>query len=229
MNELSNNMTAAEISTFKSMITDKRITINTKGIQQYDSKSYIRFLATTNDGAWFPSERRPVYMCSTLELHSERFARDKAMLWRLTQTCDSNFKAHCAIYRYFETIDMMERFGVGSSGTAFLDPPKGTDVMELRKNNKPYTLFTMYLTDNKFKGRNEVQVTCADMFAIYNEWCEATGTGEKKKMGQLDNELFGTQSWELGAISKLQTGDHPIYRRYNIPLMKLSLTIRSAI
>ena len=228
VNELSNNMTAAEVSTFKSMITDKRLSINTKHIQQYDTDSYIRFICTTNDGAWFPSDRRPVYFCSTLELHSQEFMGDKDELWRLTDLCEENRKSHIAMYRYFETINLVERFNLAGPRD-IMKPPKSTDAIEIQKARNPYAAFTLFLIDSKFKGQRYIKVTADDLLIIYSDWSEATGKGEKKRMGQLDNELFTCNSWLPGAVSKPILGEGAAYRNLDLALMKESINKRATI
>jgi phage/plasmid-associated DNA primase len=49
LNELSKSETKGNEGQFKQMVTDGKLTINSKGVAQYQIDSYHRFFTTTNN------------------------------------------------------------------------------------------------------------------------------------------------------------------------------------
>jgi len=107
LNELSKRETSESEGRIKALITDPRLTINNKGVNQYDIDSYHRFIISTNNEEPIKSskdDRRNLVMRSSDELcgNKEYFTKMYEMLE------DDNVIKTC--YEYFKSIKGMDVF-----------------------------------------------------------------------------------------------------------------------
>ena len=108
LNELSKKKTTDAIDEIKGLITDDTLDINTKGINQYEVKSFHRFLTTTNNKEPFTpkdDDRRYCIVRSSDEKCGDKDYFDK--LFDLLG--DDDVIKTC--YEYFKKIEGMDKFG----------------------------------------------------------------------------------------------------------------------
>ena len=107
VNELSKKDTIACEGKIKGLITDTKLTINTKGVTQYEIQSYCRFMITTNNGDPFNTaddDRRMVIIRSSDEKIGNKDYFDT--LHKYIE--DMNVIKTC--YEYFKSIADMDKF-----------------------------------------------------------------------------------------------------------------------
>ena len=107
VNELSKKDTIACEGKIKGLITDTKLTINTKGVTQYEIQSYCRFMITTNNGDPFNTaedDRRMLIIRSSDEKIGNKDYFDT--LHKYIE--DMNVIKTC--YEYFKSIADMDKF-----------------------------------------------------------------------------------------------------------------------
>ena len=109
LNELSKKDTVEAEGKIKGLITDKSLTINSKGINQYNIKSYHRFLITTNNEdpvKTSNTDRRNLIIRSSDELIGKKEYFNK--LYKLLD--DVNVIK--TVYEYFKSIPDLDKFNL---------------------------------------------------------------------------------------------------------------------
>ena len=108
LNELSKKSTNDAMGVIKGLITDKAMTINTKGVPQYDIISYHRFIITTNNEDPMPTkkdDRRFWIVRSSDELiGNKEYFNDLQEILKDENVIKS-------LFDYFNTLEGAEEFG----------------------------------------------------------------------------------------------------------------------
>jgi hypothetical protein len=227
INELVNNASSVDTSNFKSLITDDELTINPKNVNQYQIKSYHRFICTTNDVAVIESSRRPYYYCSNLGILQDEELGDD--LWKLKREPER----YCAIYRYLQDIDLLTRFVRPVHENEHLRPPNNDRNREMHRFiDREYTFLNYLLNEHEaYKVLPERTFSAAQLFAEYEQWKEKEAivetehekknTKDKKK---LEASIVFGRSWLEGSISE-EIGGRVRARKYNLDLMRQALAL----
>jgi hypothetical protein len=223
VNELNGAMSEAEAGIFKSLITDKKLVVNAKHALQYQINSVARFIGTTNGVATMPSDRRPIYFASSLELRDPDNRDKLAAMWKLSEQTER----HVALYRYFQNINLVERFHLPTPSSV-LRCPTNTRNKELRETRTTWISFVKYLVETKYKDLFEVRITESELRALYIEWGDlfhVQSCATESVYNVTNNVVWGI-SWKEGSISDKITneGGWP-YRRFNVSKMKETLSL----
>jgi hypothetical protein len=225
INELPRNMSTRETAAFKSLVTDKELSINTKQIAQHETRSYHRFIATTNDTNIINSDRRPFYVRSSLELKG-----DWAKLTYIWDMMD-NIPALVSIYRHFQTMDIRARFGEK------MVPPNTALNRDFRAARNPMLEFGRHLVHGIFGGsvHNIIRLTGTQLHTFFEEWARALKFGPEmiaKNIPTVTNDFVLGMSWPDNCISEsfvdlAAVGEerNKTYREYNLSNIKLALEI----
>jgi phage/plasmid-associated DNA primase len=108
LNELSKTEVKGNEGQFKQMVTDGKLTINSKGVSQYQINSYHRFFITTNNLDPITTkkdDRRNVIIRS-----SDEKINDKKYFIEINDYLDNDAIVK-TVYEYFKTIKNMDTFG----------------------------------------------------------------------------------------------------------------------
>ena len=202
----------------KSLITDEIITINSKNVKPYQIQSFHRFLGTSNEPAPFRSDRRPLYLHSTLELKG-RYDKFEALHKGI-----KNKKSMASAYRYFQNINIEERWGPG-----ILKPPNDARNRELRIAVDPFVDFAHYLMRSVWKplidiGHQDAVVTPTHLHQLYSTWITEMKITEKKPQS-IPGLMMGftmSISWDEGAVTKVEN-EGVGKRRFNFAKMRSTL------
>jgi hypothetical protein len=189
LNELKKKETIESEGRIKKLITDSKITINNKGINQYDINSFHRFLSTTNTEdpiGTSEDDRRNLIMRS-----SDEKCGDKEYFVKLHNLLD-DVNVIKTIYEYFKSIPDMDKFGL-------IPIPKTeyqTNLKQLSRSPLDQWLefFTLENSD-----KEEVSMPSGDLYQHFSKWCAKYNNDFK-----CNNIQFGVRMKNLkcGGITK---------------------------
>lgn len=170
LNELSKKETAESEGKIKALITDPKITINNKGVSQYDINSFHRFLITTNNldpVKTTTDDRRKIIIRSSDELIGDKDYFNK--LYELL----GNENAVKSCFEYFKSIPNMEQFNkLEMPNTEFHTNMKEANVSLEEQWVKSFII------DNITEV--EVQLTSSDVYCLFNDWLVLNGFKDYK-------------------------------------------------
>jgi hypothetical protein len=165
LDELSKKETIESEGKIKSLITSPSLTINNKGVNQYDIQSFHRFLITTNKEEPINTsvdDRRNFIIRSSDELcgNKEYFISFYKML------DDVNVIKTC--YEYFKSIPGMDRFGaIPIPKTEYQEDLKELSINPIEEWIKSFV--TDYDDDNMIPS-----YLCTDLFRMFKDWCNSS-------------------------------------------------------
>jgi len=159
INEVPTTMSPEQEGNFKKIVTDPVVVVNGKNKQEYEMKSFHRFICTTNDiTICLPSERRPFWLGSTIDLkgNDEKLKILYAML--------QDDKAIQSVYRYLAAVDIVARFG-----SLNLTPPSNERNQCMREKRNIYVQFARDLLHNTLSALpgNAVQLTRDELYNYF--------------------------------------------------------------
>lgn len=160
LNELSKRETIESEGRIKQLITDDKITINNKGVSQYDINSYHRFMATTNNDdpiATSKDDRRKLIIRCSDEKRG-----DKAYFDKLFSMLD-DVNVVKTLYEYFKAIPEMDKFGSLQMPTTDYQ----RNLTELAKTPLEQWLEYFILQNS---GETELKVNSSDAYTSFTKW-----------------------------------------------------------
>lgn len=165
LNELSKKETAECEGRIKGLVTDPKLTINNKGLNQYDIRYFHRFIITTNNSEPINTskdDRRNLIIRS-----SDEKCGDRDYFNRLyTILDDVNVIKTC--YEYFKAIEGMDKFNK-------LDIP----VTEYQNNLKELSTSPIEQWLEAFTLENydkeQIELTGKEACVLFNGWCKENG------------------------------------------------------
>lgn len=163
LNELSKKDTIDCDSKIKGLITDQRLTINSKGIEQYDIKSFHRFIITTNNLEPINTsydDRRNLIVRSSDELigNKEYFNKLHLIL------DDENVIKTC--YEFFKSIPNMDKFNeLSIPHTEHHDNLKSLSLSPIENWLKDFAY------NNSNKDNKNIELFGIDTLNLFKNWC----------------------------------------------------------
>lgn len=210
-------MSREDTSKFKTLLTDRDLTINPKGVQQFTTRSYHRFVATSNELNIVDSDRRPFYVSADVFLKRPENKPLLELLWRDTEDTHSL----CLIYHHLQNINMVEMFG--SDRMVAPDTPLNRTFREGRRWN---VAFAFHFLCVEYKNKTgTVVLSGQDLYTHFNNW-KAQSTEYQtleKTLMNVTNEFALQPSWGDQAIGPNIRHPFPIAkegRLYNLDLMR---------
>jgi len=165
LNELSKKDTIDAEGKIKGLISDRKLTINNKGVKKYQINSFHRFIITTNkeepivtkDG-----DRRNIIIRS-----SDEKCGDKEYFSNLYKLLDDvNIIKTC--YEYFKSIPDMDKFG-------HLKTPETEYHKELKELSKsPIESWLEYFA-SKNQDRDYIELKSQSIYEKFNDWAIENG------------------------------------------------------
>ena len=162
LNELNRKETLESDGKMKGLITDNSLTINQKGIDAYNMKSYHRFIITTNHEEPITTsddDRRYHIMRSSDELigNKEYFTNVYSLL------NDKNVIRTC--YDYFKSIPKMDEFAkLPIPKTEYQNDLKSLNVSPIQQWVESFTL--------ENSDEEPVTLSSSKIFELFSEWKE---------------------------------------------------------
>lgn len=216
LNELSKKETTECEGRIKGLITDPKLTINNKGVNQYDIDSYHRFIVTTNKSEPINTsngDRRNLIIRSSDEKckNKEYFTTLHEML------SDVNVIKTC--YEYFKSIPNMDKF--------HLLPIPTTEYQSNLKELSicPIEQWLEYFTLQNF-DREEVELLGSETVALFKDWCKLNAINY-----EIDARKLGVRISNL-KISGIKKGNHTRKgetKLYNIAQLKAHFKLDSCV
>jgi len=164
LNELSKKETTDSEGRIKKLITDPKLTINNKGISQYQINSYHRFIITTNKEdpiATNKDDRRKFIVRSSDELCSNKaYFND---MYKLLD--DVNVIKSC--YEYFKSLDVSNFNLIPLPQTEYQNDLKSLTTSPIESWIKQLTI------DNYDK--DYIELLGNQSFVMFNEWLSQSG------------------------------------------------------
>jgi hypothetical protein len=162
LNELSKAETKGNEGQFKQMVTDGKLTINSKGVSQFQIDSYHRFFITTNNLDPINTkkdDRRNIIIRS-----SDEKIGDKNYFNEINEYLDDEAIVK-SVYEYFKTIKNMDKFGS-------LPLPVTNYHSNLKEGNRD--IVDQWLEEYTFKYRivNTIEKTATECFSDFVTWKE---------------------------------------------------------
>ena len=194
MNELSKKETVESEGIIKGLITDPFLTINNKGVNQYDIQSYHRFIITTNKMEPFNTskdDRRNLIVRS-----SDEKCGDKEYFNELHKLLD-DFDVMKTCYEYFKSIKNMEEFNKQSI-------PVSNHQENLKELSMcPIEQWLQHFTRENF-DKKEVEMVGTVACNLFKEWWKT----------QNDDKPYSITPLQLGVkiknlnINGIEKGKH---------------------
>jgi putative DNA primase/helicase len=161
LNELSKKETLECEGKIKGLITDPKLTINNKGVNQYDINSFHRFIITTNNGEPINTshdDRRNLIIRS-----SDEKCGDKEYFNGLHKMLeDVNVVKTC--YEYFKGIANMDKFNS-------IEIPTTTYQSNLKQLSvSPIEQWLEAFTIQNYK-KEQVELIGAETCKLFKDWC----------------------------------------------------------
>ena len=192
LDELSRKETVESEGKIKALITNPKLTINNKGINQYDIDSYHRFIATTNNEDPMKTQkddRRNFIMRSSDELIGNKDYFNKMYLL----LDDVNVIKTC--YEYFKSIPDMDKFNkLELPSSDYQNDMKELSISPIENWLKAYVLDNYYETEIELLGKA--------LFDSFKEWCKKCGVEYN-----LNLQAFGVRLKRLN-INGIEKGKH---------------------
>lgn len=166
-NELGKKETIESMNYIKGLITDPKITINNKGVSQYDINSFHRFIITTNNEEPITTtkdDRRKIIIRSSDELIGNKEYFDK--MYKILD--DVNVIKTC--YEYFKNIDGLDKF--------LSIPMPTTEYQEELKQlstNPIENWLSDFVARNAGNGEEIVYLTSKEAYSDFKDWLKQSG------------------------------------------------------
>jgi len=162
LNELSKRETNESEGRIKALITDPRLTISSKGTNQYDINSYHRFMICTNKEEPFNSSRDD--RRNWVVRSSDEKCGDKEYFTKLYELLeDENVIKTC--YEYFKNIKGMEAFNkIPMVITEYQGELQTMSVSPLENWIKSFVM------DNY--NESSVEIMDKEQFNMFKKWCK---------------------------------------------------------
>lgn len=166
-NELGKKETIESMNYIKGLITDPKITINNKGVSQYDINSFHRFIITTNNEEPITTtkdDRRKIIIRSSDELIGNKEYFDK--MYKVLE--DVNVIKTC--YEYFKNIDGLDKF--------LSIPMPTTEYQEELKQlstNPIENWLSDFVARNAGNGEEIVSLTSKEAYSDFKDWLKQSG------------------------------------------------------
>ena len=192
LNELSKKETTECEGKIKGLITDPKLTINNKGVNQYDIISYHRFIATTNNQE--PIKTTQDDRRNWVVRSSDEKCGDKEYFNYLHNILeDENVVKTC--YEYFKSIPDMDKFNL-------LPLPKTDYHNNLKKlSDNPIEMWLESFTLKNF-DKEEVELIGSETCKLFKEWCQ-----ENDIKYEIDSKKLGVRL-SLLKINGIKKGRH---------------------
>jgi hypothetical protein len=162
LNELSKKETIECEGRIKGLITDPKLTINNKGVNQYDIDSYHRFIITTNNSEPINTskdDRRNLIIRSSDEKCGDKDYFNKMH----TILEDINVIKTC--YDYFMGIEGMDKFNkIEMPLTSYQSNLKELSVSPIEQWLEAFTI--------KNYDKDQVELLGTETCKLFKEWCE---------------------------------------------------------
>lgn len=211
INEIGKKDTMDSIGKIKALITDSEITINTKGVNSYSTKSYHRFIITTQ--SMEPIEttqddrRNFIFRCS------DEKCGDKAYFERLYSLLDDlNVVKTC--YEYFKSLKGADKFGT-------LKMPKTEHQKDLQTlSTSPIELWLQQLAN--FSSEETFEMTGSEALESFKVYCDHNGFKY-----EINSQKLGVRVKQLG-IKGVSEGKHSrngVVRTYNTREIKKHFSV----
>jgi hypothetical protein len=165
LNELSKKETIESEGRIKALITDPKLTINNKGVSQYEINSYHRFLITTNNTEPINTsddDRRNLIIRSSDEMIGNKTYFDTLREY----INDVNVVKTC--YEYFKSIPNMVNF----HKIPFPCTEYQSNLKELNKS--PIELWIEQLVYDNW-DKESVELLCKDTHSLFKNFCQDRG------------------------------------------------------
>lgn len=196
LNELSKKETIECEGRIKGLITDPKLTINNKGVNQYDIDSYHRFLITTNKSEPINTskgDRRNLIIRSSDEKCAKTIENKEYFTMLHEMLNDVNVIKTC--YEYFKSIPDMDKFHLLAIPTT-----------EYQSNLKelsvcPIEQWVEYFTLQNF-DKEEVELLGSETVALFKDWCKLNAINY-----EIDARKLGVRISNL-KISGIKKGNH---------------------
>jgi len=215
LNELSRTETSHSEGKIKALITDSAMTINTKGVNQYQIKSYHRFMVTTNNEDPFVTkkdDRRNIIIRSSDEklghvkyfnkIH--RYMEDQDVI----KTC----------YEHFINIDDLDKFHTFKVPTTeYQKDMQQTAVCPIER-----WLYD-YVVENQDKTQTHLRAN--EAFETFNEWITLN-----KIQYQINSTQFGIRMnrFKFDGLTTKRTNKGNM-KIFDIDKLKVSLNINQVV
>lgn len=192
LDELSKKETMECEGKIKALITNPKMTINNKGINQYGIMSYHRFIATTNNEDPIKTttgDRRNLIIRSSDELKGnvEYFNE----MYKLLD--DVNVIKTC--YEYFKTMPDMDKFNeLKMPETSYQNEMKEASTSPIEGWLKSYVIENYYET--------EKEIIDKEQYDLFKDWCKKCGIEYN-----LSSIQFGVRMSRLN-LNGIQKGKH---------------------
>jgi len=207
LNELSKRETMECEGKIKGLITDPKLTINNKGLNQYDIMSFHRFIATTNNGEPMNTshdDRRNMIVRS-----SDEKCGDKEYFKKLhTMLEDINVVKTC--YDYFKSIPDMDKFHL-------LEIPQTEHQTQLKQLSvSPIEQWLKSFTLDNYE-KEEVELLGSEACKLFKKWCS-----ENSVEYEINATKFGVRLCllKIDAITKGKHTNKGETKIYNINGLK---------
>ena len=166
-NELGKKETLESMNYIKGLITDPKITINNKGVSQYDIQSYHRFIITTNNEepiSTTKDDRRKLIIRSSDELIGNKEYFDD--MYKILE--DMNVVKTC--YEYFKNIEGLDKFlSIPMPKTEYQEDLKEMSVNPIESWIKDF------VTQNAGNGEEVVSLQSKETYAEFKDWVKQNG------------------------------------------------------
>ena len=180
----------------KGLITDPKLTINNKGVNQYDIDSYHRFIITTNKSEPINTskgDRRNLIIRSSDEKCAKTIENKEYFTMLHEMLNDINVIKTC--YEYFKAIPDMDKFHLLAVPTT-----------EYQSNLKqlsvcPIEQWLEYFTLQNF-DKEEVELLGSETVALFKSWCKLNEINY-----EIDARKLGVRISNL-KISGIKKGNH---------------------
>ena len=207
LNELSKKETIESEGKIKALITDPKITINNKGVSQYDINSYHRFIITTNKEEPINTssdDRRKFIFRSSDELCGNKEYFNK--MYELLD--DVNVIKTC--YEHFKAIKEIEKFNnIQIPVSNYQQQLQKLSVSPIENWLETFTI----ANENKL----EVEELSKDLFSSFLKWCSKNISDYK-----ITSVAFGVrlERLKIGGVLEGRHTKKGNTKIFNIPLLK---------
>ena len=208
LNELSKKDTIEAEGRIKGLITDPTLTINSKGVNQYNINSYHRFITTTNNPD--PSKTSEDDRRNLIIRSSDEKIGDKEYFNKINEYLDDvNVIRTC--YDYFKSIPNLDKFGL-------IPIPKTeyqNNLKELART--PVEQWLEHFTRENI-NEEQVEMLGKETFAEFDGWRRENNITYETTPLKLGVALSNLQI--NGGINKGRHTSKGESKYYNIPILK---------
>lgn len=210
VNEINKSATSGHVGKIKGLITDSRLVVNEKGVSQYRTKSFHRFLITTNEEDPIPTkqdDRRNIFIRCSDELIGKDGYFDK--FYEMIE--DENVIR--TFYDYLMSIPNLKNFNKKKN------MPRSEYQKNLIQMNKTAVeLFVEHLCE---KEKGVVEFTANDLFKRFTQFVEESNITYETTVNKLAIRI---NMLNLGGIGAKHTTKGNV-RTFDIEKLKKELKI----